>query len=262
MITGLDHVAIAVRDFESAIAQYTQLLCLQPSAQSTTPGQRAALFELSNTRVLLLETPASRRDGLAALGLAVADLQRLAPQLSAAGFATTALPSQSELELPHGVKVRQLALALDKTRALPIRLVERAALSLPAVTSFGHDQVAALDHVVIRSAALDQALALYNGVLGIRLALDRELAGMRMLFFRTGGVTLELIADASGGAEDTFYGLAYRVRDLEAAHLRLTAAGLLLTEPRAGRKPGTRVFSVRSSTCGVPTLVIRDASRV
>jgi hypothetical protein len=82
-----------------------------------------------------------------------------------------------------------------------------------------------------------------------------------MLFFRTGGVTLELIADATAGAADSFYGLAYRVRDLEAAHARLTAAGFVLTEPRVGRKSGTHVFSVRSSTCGVPTLFIRDASR-
>ena len=104
---------------------------------------------------------------------------------------------------------------------------------------------------------MDQAVAFYGGTLGMRLALDRELGGVRMLFFRTGGVTLEVIAD-SAAEYDTFYGVAYRVRDPQAAHLRLTAAGFALTDIRAGRKPGTQVFSTRS---GVPTLFIRDPSR-
>jgi catechol 2,3-dioxygenase-like lactoylglutathione lyase family enzyme len=131
----------------------------------------------------------------------------------------------------------------------------------PAANSFAADTVEALDHVVIRSAAPEQAVALYGGALGIRLALDRQLAGTRMLFFRTAGVTLELIQDPAAGAVDSFYGVAYRVRDLAAAHARLTAAGFALTEPRAGRKAGTQVFSVRSSTSRVPTLFIRDPSR-
>jgi catechol 2,3-dioxygenase-like lactoylglutathione lyase family enzyme len=243
MIKGLDHVAIAVEDFSAAVEQYTLLLGLPASAVSDAPGQRAALFALSNARVLLIERD-TRRDGVEALGLSVAD----GSQLSAA-------------ELPgHPGEIGGAKLwALP--HALPLRLVARANAVLPAATSFATDSVEALDHVVIRSAAPDDAVALYNGTLGIRLALDRVLGGVRMLFFRTGGVTLELIADASAGAADSFYGLAYRVRDLEAAHARLTAAGFVLTERRVGRKAGTHVFSVRSSTCGVPTLFIRDASR-
>jgi hypothetical protein len=34
-----------------------------------------------------------------------------------------------------------------------------------------------------------------------------------------------------------------------------------VSEVRDGRKPGTRVFSVRDGTCGVPTLILRDPSR-
>jgi hypothetical protein len=102
---------------------------------------------------------------------------------------------------------------------------------------------------------------LYGGGLGIRLALDRELAGTRMLFFRTGGVTIEVVGDANAGENDAFYGLAYRVGDIEEAHARMQGEGCDVSEVRNGRKPGTRVFTVRDGTCGVPTLILRDPAR-
>jgi hypothetical protein len=51
------------------------------------------------------------------------------------------------------------------------------------------------------------------------------------------------------------------VQDIDAAHARMSQAGLDVSELRTGRKPGTRVFSVRQGTCGVPTLILRDPSR-
>ena len=47
--------------------------------------------------------------------------------------------------------------------------------------------------------ACDDYAALFNGELGIRLALDQDVPqwGGRMLFFRTGKLTLEVIANQS-----------------------------------------------------------------
>lgn len=261
MITGLDHVAIAVEDFAAASAQYTSLLGTSAHAVSETPGRRAALFTLSNARIVLIEAD-TRLDGVEGIGLAVADPERALSQLVAAGIKSALLAEHAAAIEPPGIAPAALwALPREATRELTLRLVARASGELPAASSFNVNCIEALDHVVIRTAAPEHGVALYNGALGIRLALDRVLGGVRMLFFRPRGVTLELIEDKSSGGADSFYGLAYRVRDLEAAHQRLTAAGFLLSEPRAGRKPGTHVFSVRSSTCGVPTLIIRDASR-
>jgi catechol 2,3-dioxygenase-like lactoylglutathione lyase family enzyme len=142
-----------------------------------------------------------------------------------------------------------------------VRLIERSQVGAEPAALIAEDQVEAVDHVVIRSAAPDRARELFGDALGIRLALDRELAGTRMLFFRVGGVTIEVIGDASLGELDAFYGLAYRVRDLARTHARLAAAGFALSEVRPGRKPGTEVFGLRSAICGVPTLFIRDPSR-
>jgi catechol 2,3-dioxygenase-like lactoylglutathione lyase family enzyme len=260
MITGLDHVAIAVKDFAAAVDQYTLLLGSPPSAASEMPGQRAALFALSNTRIVLMEAD-THLDGVEALGLAVASGERAVTQLEAAGIIGTRKHDHHPAELDPGDRAQLWALPQDKSRQLKLRLVERSSPALPVASSFGTAQVEALDHVVIRSAAPDESVALYNRALGIRLALDRMLGDVRMLFFRTAGVTLEVIADASAGSSDSFFGVAYRVRDLHATYLQLTAAGFIVTEPRVGRKPGTHVFSVRSATCGVPTLFIRDASR-
>ena len=59
----------------------------------------------------------------------------------------------------------------------------------------------AIDHVVIRSADPEATIAFYGDQLGLRLALDRtfEERGVRLIFFRVGGVTVEIAAQA--GAE-------------------------------------------------------------
>ena len=57
-------------------------------------------------------------------------------------------------------------------------------------------------------------------------------------------------------AADALCGLAWRVPDASLARARMAAAGLDVSEPRSGRKPGTTVFSLRPPTHGVPTLVL------
>ena len=60
---------------------------------------------------------------------------------------------------------------------------------------------------------------------------------------------------------DKLWGLSWRVGDIDAARARLLAAGVDVSEVRTGRKPGTRVMSVRSGTCGVQTLLLERSPR-
>ena len=116
-----------------------------------------------------------------------------------------------------------------------------------------------VDHVVVMTADADAAIALYRDRLGIRLAFDRtfEQRGLRLLFFRVAGITVELAAPLGAAATpDRFWGISYRVRDVEAARARLHAAGFDVSEVRSGHKPGTHVCTVRSETHGVATLLI------
>ena len=55
---------------------------------------------------------------------------------------------------------------------------------------------------------------------------------------------------------DRLWGLSWRVRDADLARERLLASGLDVSEVRAGRRPGTRVLTVRDGTLGVPTLLL------
>jgi len=129
--------------------------------------------------------------------------------------------------------------------------------------------VLAIDHVVIHTPEPERALRLWRDALGIRLALDREFParGLRMLFFRTAGVTLELVSAlgtptserGAAAGDDVLNGVAYRVAGIDAWRERLLAAGLDVSEVRGGNKPGTRVATVRSGTEGVPTLLIEAA---
>ena len=50
--------------------------------------------------------------------------------------------------------------------------------------------------------------------------------------------------------------MSWRVADLDAAHGRLVREGVEVSEVRKGRKPGTRVFTVRDAACRVPTLFL------
>jgi catechol 2,3-dioxygenase-like lactoylglutathione lyase family enzyme len=126
--------------------------------------------------------------------------------------------------------------------------------------------VHALDHVVVISEDPGASRAIYADGLGLRLALDRdfEQRGIRICFFRVGGVTIEVAGprEPAAGADgpDRFGGIAYRVADAEAARDRLIGDGFDVSETRPGHKPGTRVCTVRGGTCGVPTLLIEAAS--
>ena len=120
---------------------------------------------------------------------------------------------------------------------------------------------------MVRTADAEAAKQLYGERLGIRLALDRSFPewGARLLFFRIGGVTIELAASlaegAEGGAEDHLWGIAYRAPSADAARDRLVGEGFDVSEVRRGRKPCPRVFTVRSETHGVATLILEPARK-
>jgi hypothetical protein len=55
--------------------------------------------------------------------------------------------------------------------------------------------------------------------------------------------------------------LSWRVADIDATRARLLSAGVDVSDVRTGRKPGTRVVTVRSGTCGIPTLLVERSVR-
>jgi catechol 2,3-dioxygenase-like lactoylglutathione lyase family enzyme len=290
-----DHAVIAVRDLVAATERAAALLGRPPSWRGTHPGAGTAnaLFRIENCYLELLaregEGPLGRQvaaaveergEGLLALAFGTDDVAAFAKALRRRGVAVEE-PSEGEgrradaapggSNEPPARRWSSVLLPVSATRGLPLLVIEhRSPVSaLPLRGSVGPADAAirALDHVVVVSGDLAASRAVYRDALELRLALDRtfEQRGLRILFFRVGGVTVEVVgsldAAAAAGGADRFGGLAYRVADVDAARARLVASGFDVSPTRSGYKPGTRVCTLRGGTCGVPTLLLEADSR-
>lgn len=283
MLERLDHVLVAVRDLEVATHTTAVLLGRPPSWRGEHPGQGTAntLFGLENTYLELIapagEGPQGTRlrrwldaQGEGPLGLAFGT-----PDADACREALAALePGPVERGMGRDVESgafrawRRFEIPLQRTRGVLLFAIEHssAAELLPRADVVGEEAAAvlALDHAVVQSRDADASRALYEG-LGLRLALDRsfEAWGARLLFFRVGGVTVEIAARLGSSPEpdapDRLWGLSYRVGDADAARARLHGEGFDVSEVRSGRRPGTRVFTVRGEPCGVATLMLESS---
>jgi catechol 2,3-dioxygenase-like lactoylglutathione lyase family enzyme len=143
-------------------------------------------------------------------------------------------------------------------RGLPLSIAtERQVRN--SLTSTG---ISGVDHIVLRSRDASDCIRLFGDKLGMRLALDQDVPewGGRMLFFRCGKMTLEVIQHLDEPvAEDCFWGITYLCPDLAYTLECLDAAGVENSGARPGRKPGTAVATVKSHNLGIPTLLIQPA---
>jgi catechol 2,3-dioxygenase-like lactoylglutathione lyase family enzyme len=152
-------------------------------------------------------------------------------------------------ELSRGVRMFFLELAEERPRS--------AATSVAPIMG--------LDHVVVSTGDVERAAALYGARLGLDMALDRSHPDWgHLMFFRCGDLIVEVVRRRDAVAEQTrdqLWGLSWRVDDIDATRTRLVGAGIDVSEVRAGRKPGTRVMSVRDGTCGIATLLLERTAR-
>jgi catechol 2,3-dioxygenase-like lactoylglutathione lyase family enzyme len=286
VLETLDHAVVAVRDLQTAIRSTSRLLGRTPGWTGEHPGAGTAnaLFRLEGTYLELLAPTgagpiaelleqhlAARGEGLFALAFGTSDAEACRAEFEARGLEPGAVAKGLGRDGPSGAWREWRTVLLPPARTRGLRLFAIQHLSppdlLPQTPPSGAPAASphALDHVVVRSADVEGTRRLLGDGLGLRLALDRsfEAFDLRALFFRIGGVTVEvagsLAAPVDPAAEDALWGLAWKVGDAEAARARLAQAGLEVSPVRAGRKPGTAVCTVRSGTCGVATLLIGPA---
>ena len=191
--------------------------------------------------------------------------------LSSMAFATPSLDKATHLLQRRGVATTMngstLQLSPTASHGVPIALVERSGEPAPSPATVDEaSAISALDHVVIRTPNPERAVAFYAGRLGLDLRLDRSNPewGSRLLFFRCGDLVVEIAHDLKQGVSDgpdQLWGLSWRTPDIAKANARLKAAGVDVSAPRTGRRPGSEVFSVNSHTEGVPTIVIGGVGR-
>ena len=298
MLESLDHVILAVRDLAAATGQYARLLARTPSWRGSHPGQGTAnsLFRLDNTYLELLAAEGdgptgdalrgfleARGEALVGLAFGTPDAKACRSAWAEQGLSPGPIEEGLGRDVESGAFRRWRRVPLDRrqTRGVELFAIEHtspdAALPLAGPIGEADAAVFALDHTVLQSADPEATRTLYANRLGLRLALDRTFPdwGVRLLFFRVGGVTVEAAArladaaedaapipdGATGADHDRLWGLSWRVGNAEAARERLVRSGFDVSGVRPGRKPGTRVLTVRDGTCGVPTLLIEPTIR-
>jgi catechol 2,3-dioxygenase-like lactoylglutathione lyase family enzyme len=280
MITGLDHAVVLVRDIEAGVAGYTTLLGRAPVWRAEKDGTATAIFSLANTSLELMAPVAegegadrvrslldAQGEGLASLAFAVEDIEAARHRLARLGLSPSDISDGESRDLSSGRTMTWKRTRTDAKVTGGVRMffLQRAEHFAPS-SATTDAAVDALDHIVLATPDPERAAALYGARLGLDMKLDRTIAALqtRFLFFRQGGLVFEIIHSLKAGRNDgpdKFYGFSWRVADVAATRERLQTAGLDVSELREGRKPGTRVFTVRTGTFGVPTIVIEQGRR-
>ncbi len=278
MLTALDHTVLICRNIDDGVAAYSALLGMAPAwrAVDTKSGTASALFSVANTAIELLapikDRPAEARfhallkgqeSRLTSLAFTADNIDSAHHVFTRRGLAPSPIAHGSSQNTQSGAKrdwrrfrCADAACAEIKTFILSPPEPPLAPPNPPLGC------VTAMDHLVINTPNPERATAHYGARLGLRFALDRTIKAFhtRFLFFRIGGLTLEIIhrteQKADPNTPDTLWGITWRVDDLEKTHHRLAANGLEISAIREGRKPGTRVFTVHDGTLGIPTLCL------
>jgi len=279
MITGLDHIVVLVRDIGAAKAAYQTLLGRSPAWQNSGEGADRVLFTLDNMTIELMapngfSVTADRmrallddQEGvLASLCFRVADMGKMHRRLERVALKPdpVAEVESSDSESDAVLHWKRTRASTELTRGVRLFFLELAD-ERPKSVATDIAPIDGLDHVVITTEDSERAAALYGARLGLDLALDRSHQDWgQLMFFRCGDLIVEVVRrPVAGGdaAHDRLWGLSWRVADIDATRARLIAAGLDVTEVRNGRKPGTRIMTVRSGTCGIQTVLLERSPK-
>ena len=278
MITGLDHVVVLTGDIIAASAAYQTLLARAPSWQYGGGGADRVLFTLDNITMELV-APSGEDDnaqrirsildaqgeGLASICFRTGDIAKMHRRLDRLTLKPEPVADVESRDAVSNdtMSWKRTRTATETTRGVRLFFLELAReRPLSAQTAPG--AITAMDHVVVSTSDPERAAALYGARLGLDMALDRSHPDWgRLMFFRCGDLIVEVThrpGKSADTSQDRLSGICWRVADIDATHARLAQAGVDVSEVRTGRKPGTRVMTVRSGTCGVPTLLVQPSA--
>jgi catechol 2,3-dioxygenase-like lactoylglutathione lyase family enzyme len=280
VITGLDHVVILVNDIEAGTATYELLLARAPAWRSRSDGAEAVLFTLENMSLELMSPAgdgtaadriravlAEQGEGLASICFRTSDIARMHRRLDRLALQPEPIAEVESRDASTGAVStwKRTRAATEATRGVRMFFLETAN-ERPRSPATAAAPIGALDHVVVSTGDPERAAALYGARLGLDMALDRSHPDWgRLMFFRCGDLIVETVqrpGAITDPAHDRLYGLSWRVTEADAARARLAFAGIEVSDVRTGRQPGTRVLTVRSGTCGIPTLLVERTARV
>jgi catechol 2,3-dioxygenase-like lactoylglutathione lyase family enzyme len=279
VITGLDHVVVLVNDIGAGTMAYQTLFGCAPAWQSAGDGADRVLFTLDNMTLELMSPKgfstiadriraviAEQGEGLVSICFRTADIAKMHRRLDRLSLKPEPISDAESRDAASGATLswKRTRAATDAARGVRLfflELTEERRRSVPTADA----PITAMDHVVVSTADPERAAALFGARLGLDMALDRSHPDWgRLMFFRCGDLIVEVVHRPDPKADkthDKLWGLSWRVADVEATRARLVSAGIDVSEVRTGRKPGTRVLTVRTGTCGIPTLLVERTAR-
>jgi catechol 2,3-dioxygenase-like lactoylglutathione lyase family enzyme len=279
VIIGLDHVVVLVNDIGAGQAAYERLLARAPAWQNSGDGADRVLFTLDNMSLELMApngfSVAADRirnvikisgEGLASICFRVADIAKMHRRLDRLALKPDPIAEVESRDAASGALLRwkRTRATTELTRGVRTFFLELAD-ERPLSATISAAEILELDHVVVSTEDSERAAALYGARLGLDMALDRSHQDWgQLMFFRCGDLIVEVVRRPVAGADlahDKLWGLSWRVANIDATRARLLADGIEVSEVRTGRKPGTRVMTVRSGTCGVQTLLLERSAR-
>jgi catechol 2,3-dioxygenase-like lactoylglutathione lyase family enzyme len=279
MITGLDHLVVLLEDIEAGAKAYQLLLGRAPSWRSANDGAETVLFTLDNMTLELMApagySPTAERirgvikvwgEGLASICFRVSDIEKMYRRLDRLALKPDPVAEVVSRDTGSGASLhwKRTRAATELTRGVRMFFLELAQ-DRPRSAATSTAPIVGLDHVVVSTEDPERAAALYGARLGLDMALDRSHQDWgQLMFFRCGDLIVEVVKRPVAGGDpthDKLWGLSWRVADIDATRARLAADGLDVSEVRNGRKPGTRVLSVRNGACGIHTLLLERTAR-
>jgi catechol 2,3-dioxygenase-like lactoylglutathione lyase family enzyme len=264
-IIALDHLRISVANLSESQNDYEHLTGLPASWTGIVDKRKAALFRTDNVTLLLLETAAPK--GLDQICFRVDSLERMRRRLQRVAISCKEAATHDPIALAEGGTGTPLRLDIasaDQSRGLSLAFTDRPTAP-PAPVAGSAPIITGLDHVVIGSGDAQATAFLLAAQLGLDLRMDmsRPEWDARLMFFRCGDLIIEVfqrLSKSPEATEDSFYGLSWRIDDAEAAHRQLLDEGFDVSDVRKGRRPGTRVISVRNRTACVSTLLLEHSA--
>lgn len=278
MITALDHMVFICPDIEAGVEDYRVVMGSDPVWRARGDGIASAVFAVGNTALELLAP-----DGEGETADKLREMTAEGGKLTSLAYRTDMIDETHRLLGRRGLQPsdvtggrsedtetgavrtwRRFRVPDEQMAGIKSFVLENGGAALSAADAQA-GVVSSLDHIVINTPNPDRAVANYCARLGFRFALDRTATqwNTRFLFFRIGDLTIEIVnrldKESDRDGDDKIWGVTWAVADLDAAHDRLQSAGREVSKIRDGRKPGSRVFTVRDGTLGVPTLFIDHA---
>ena len=156
--------------------------------------------------------------------------------------------------------VKSKLFSLKKTNSSDLNLlIFDKDTSLSSKGNYEDDTISKFNQIIIYTPDVEYLRNLFTEKLGIRLALDKIFnfgeKDIRMMFFRIGGVTLEVIENPDSKSL-SYGGVGWHSENISKCHKRLIDSNFELSEIRKGRKPGTVVATIRNAPLKMPTIII------